>query len=441
MNNIVIFRNDLRIYDHNPLQAALAQSENIIAITFLNKTLLQSYGWGEKRFEWQLKNINCLRADLKKNFNIDLLIYDIPFNETEHHYIVKTCLSLNPKNIYAGIECGFNERIRDKILRESFLENNVNLNLLVSETVLSMDIIENKSGNPYKVYSPFRRMWDYHFFNHKRDIGKNYSQQGCFNDCLENGWKPGTDSALVQLDYFVNNKINDYHGDRDRPDLDGTSLISPWLCVGAISPSMCLEPLVQKYGLDIEKWPKGPKHWRQEIVWREFYKYVTSKFDVVSKNKPLQQWTDRIKWNHDQELFKKWCIGETGIDLVDAAMKQMNHIGWMHNRLRMVVAMFLTKNLLIDWRLGEKYFANKLIDYDFSSNSGGWQWAASTGTDAAPYFRIFNPDSQADKFDPDNKFRAKWLSGSIRPEPIVDLKKSRAEAIEVFKSAKDEFNK
>ena len=161
----------------------------------------------------------------------------------------------------------------------------------------------------------------------------------------------------------------------------------------------------------------------------------------LSMNRPLHGWTDRVAWRNDEAGFQAWCEGQTGIGIVDAGMRQLAHTGWMHNRVRMIVAMFLAKNLLIDWRRGERFFMNKLVDGDFPSNNGGWQWAASTGTDAAPYFRIFNPDRQAERFDAEDEYIRRWVpefGTPAAPPPMVDLKHTRVRAIEAFKTAKNQ---
>ena len=194
--------------------------------------------------------------------------------------------------------------------------------------------------------------------------------------------------------------------------------------------------------------------WLNELLWREFYQQLMFDFPKLSRHQPFQDQTKTIPWKDNDAHFEAWTQGQTGIPIVDAAMRQLKATGWMHNRVRMICAMFLTKNLLIDWRKGEQWFMQHLIDGDFAANNGGWQWSASTGTDAAPYFRIFNPVSQSEKFDPDGKFLREWLpelkhldntqihepyaskqiSKLNYPKPIVDLKASRAEAIEVFKN-------
>ncbi|MCP1314700.1 deoxyribodipyrimidine photo-lyase, partial [Halomonas sp. 707D7] len=215
----------------------------------------------------------------------------------------------------------------------------------------------------------------------------------------------------------------------------------------------CLQAVMSRNGGHLADGAKGLTTWVNELVWREFYQHVAFGFPRVVRHEPFQEHTRALEWRDDDEGFKAWCEGRTGYPLVDAAMRQLVDTGWMHNRLRMVTAMFLSKHLLIDWRRGERFFLEHLIDGDFCSNNGGWQWAASTGTDAAPYFRIFNPTTQSTRFDPDGEFIAHWLPelealpAKARhapprdmltkldyPEPIVDHKAARARALEAFKA-------
>ena len=186
----------------------------------------------------------------------------------------------------------------------------------------------------------------------------------------------------------------------------------------------------------------GLDTWISELVWREFYRHVTAAFPQISKGKAFRARTDTLQWRQDEEQFERWCEGMTGYPIVDAGMRQLNATGWMHNRLRMVTAMFLSKHLLLDWRLGESYFMEQLIDGDFAANNGGWQWSSSTGTDSVPYFRIFNPTSQARKFDAQAKFIREWVpeidglagsSPSAYPTPMVDHKVARERALAFFK--------
>jgi deoxyribodipyrimidine photo-lyase len=176
--------------------------------------------------------------------------------------------------------------------------------------------------------------------------------------------------------------------------------------------------------------------WLNELIWRDFYSMILANFPHV-ENGSFKKEYDNIPWNNNEEQFKKWCEGKTGYPIVDAGMRELNNTGYMHNRVRMIVASFLTKHLLIDWRWGEAYFAEKLLDYELASNNGGWQWAAGSGTDAQPYFRIFNPYSQTDKFDKDKKYIKKWVPefGTDKyPEPIVDHKEARERALDTYKS-------
>ena len=246
-----------------------------------------------------------------------------------------------------------------------------------------------------------------------------------------------------RLEAFLDGPVERYHDDRDPPSLDGTSTISPWLACGSISPRRILTLLTQRFGPDPVAWAEGPSTWLSELIWREFYRHVMDGIPKLSMDRPLHGWTDRVRWRDDEAGFTAWCDGRTGIAIVDAGMRQLAETGWMHNRVRMITATFLAKHLLIDWRRGERFFMRQLVDGDFPSNNGGWQWAASTGTDAAPYFRIFNPDRQAERFDAAGTYIRRWVpeyDGPASMTPIVDLKEARVRAIETFKAAKNDVN-
>jgi deoxyribodipyrimidine photo-lyase len=260
------------------------------------------------------------------------------------------------------------------------------------------------------------------------------------------------------LDEFIKKRLDEYKDRRDLPGVDGTSRLSPHLAAGTISPRTCL-----RAALDAAGWKEGDKldprrrdgafTWISEVLWREFYKYLIAAHPRLSMGKPFKPETDDIEWSYDEDELEAWKTGRTGYPIVDAAMRQLLQTGWMHNRLRMIAAMFLTKDLLIDWRLGERHFMQHLVDGDLASNNGGWQWSASTGTDAAPYFRIFNPESQSKKFDESGDFIRRFIpelrdveapdihnptseqrESAGYPEPIVDHAEARERAIEAFKS-------
>ncbi len=268
-------------------------------------------------------------------------------------------------------------------------------------------------------------------------------------------WPAGEPEAQRRLENFVQ-RIGNYQRVRDMPAVNGTSLLSPYLAAGVISPRQCLAAALAANKGQIAG-DDGVATWISELAWRDFYTHVLVGFPRVSKHRPFKLKTDQLNWRTDEPKFEAWKQGRTGYPIVDAGMRQLNQTGWMHNRLRMVTAMFLTKHLLIDWRWGEKYFMQHLIDGELAANNGGWQWSASTGTDSVPYFRIFNPFSQSKRFDPDGDF-IKKLCPELSPIPpaalhdekkfsaaiakhgvdyptyIVDYKQGRERALQAFKN-------
>jgi len=260
----------------------------------------------------------------------------------------------------------------------------------------------------------------------------------------------------MRLHSYLDKNIFKYAQDRNDPIIDGTSRLSAYLASGIISPKRCILEALKLNNFELDSGEKGIVKWIDEIIWREFYKNIMFSFPKVSRGQPFQEYTKKIKWRYNDDELNAWKSGNTGFPIIDAAMKQLINEGWMHNRLRMVVAMFFTKNMLHDWRLGEEFFMQNLIDGDFSSNNGGWQWSSSTGTDAAPYFRIFNPLTQSKNFDSDGLFIKKYINElkdldkkdihdpdeNIRnhcnyPTQMLDLKQSRLRAIDAFNDAKN----
>ncbi|MFC7001925.1 cryptochrome/photolyase family protein [Pseudobowmanella zhangzhouensis] len=223
------------------------------------------------------------------------------------------------------------------------------------------------------------------------------------NSWLER-WPAGEQLAQQQLQRFVHEAIRDYKQTRDFPAQDNTSRLSAYQAVGALSTMQCLRAALAENNGELDSGNEGIVTWINELIWRDFYRHLLVAYPDLCKHKAFKSDTDRLPWKHDEDKFQRWCEGNTGYPIVDAAMRQMNQTGWMHNRLRMIVAMFLTKHLFIDWRWGERYFMQKLVDGDLASNNGGWQWSASTGCDAVPYFRIFNPVTQSERFDPKGDF-------------------------------------
>ena len=320
-------------------------------------------------------------------------------------------------------------------------------------------------------FTPYRKVWDTKALDFKKPLPKPRKQQELgvesslvpskvkgfdFSNARNDLWPAGEPEARKRLKKF-SARISSYDQARDVPSVNGTSLLSPYLAAGVISPRQCMAAALAANGGKITGKNDGARIWISELTWRDFYTHVMVGFPRVSKHQPFKPKTEAIPWRDSEKDFSAWKNGRTGYPIVDAGMRQLNQTGWMHNRLRMVTAMFLSKHLLIDWRLGERYFMQKLIDGDLSANNGGWQWSASTGTDSVPYFRIFNPFSQSKRFDTDGIFikklcpelkdiQAKSLHDEKKfakalsesdcdyPSYIVDYKAGRERALTAFKS-------
>ena len=268
---------------------------------------------------------------------------------------------------------------------------------------------------------------------------------------------------MQRLRSFCREQVQDYQLQRDLPAVAGTSCLSPYLALGVLSPRQCFNRLLAECPALLENTDGGAFTWLNELIWREFYRHLLVAYPRLCRHRPFIDWTDGVIWNHSEQQLIAWQQGRTGYPIVDAAMRQLNETGWMHNRLRMISASFLVKDLLIDWRHGERYFMSQLLDGDLAANNGGWQWAASTGTDAAPYFRIFNPTTQGERFDSNGAFIRRWLpelagvpDSDIHqpwrwaqrqqqhldyPLPLVDHKLARLATLAAFEAAKRDGRK
>jgi deoxyribodipyrimidine photo-lyase len=266
----------------------------------------------------------------------------------------------------------------------------------------------------------------------------------------------GEKAGLQQLRQFCQQPVMYYKESRDFPSTDGTSRLSVYLATGVLSPRQCLHRLLTEQPQGIHD--SNVYSWLNELIWRDFYRHLLVAWPKLCKNQPFLSWTKKVQWQEDEKRLQAWQQGRTGYPIVDAAMRQLNTTGWMHNRLRMITASFLIKDLLIDWRKGERYFMSQLIDGDLAANNGGWQWAASTGNDSAPYFRIFNPTTQGERFDKEGEFIRKWLPELKEvpvkhihqphlwaanhqrsldyPPPIVDHQEARKRTLAAFEAAR-----
>ena len=460
MNSLFIFNSDFRLKNNPALFHASLKGSSLIAAFVFNPKKWSNHNESSLKIAFQIEHLKVLSEKLK-NLNIPLKLINADGIEDESKQIIDFVKKNEIQEVFINKEYGVNEMQRDETLQKDLERMNKKLNIYDS-SIFHPDSVKTQSDTFFKVFTPFSRAFRSKLMSKKIEVSELPKRQEhaiSVSDKIEsfkldkndqeifNQYEIGEEKALEKLENFIDHKILNYKKNRDFPALDGTSALSPYLSSGILSSGQCIFYVFQKYSED----EIGVKTWINEIIWREFYKYILFHNPRVSKNLSFSEKYDKFPWLNNEDNFISWSKGQTGVPIIDAAMRQLNATGWMHNRLRMIVAMYLTKNLLIDWRKGEKYFMNKLIDGDFASNNGGWQWSASTGVDAAPYFRIFNPITQSEKFDKEGKFIKKWIpeiaaaknihdpSTEERREMgysyhLVDLKESRKEAIEAFSS-------
>ena len=466
MKGIVWFRSDLRIDDNPALNAALSNCDEVLAIYIFSQSQWEIHNESNIKQEFLFNNLTSLEESLLK-LNIPIIAMNTDSYKTLPKDLLNFVIEKKIENIYWNNEFGVNESERDVAVEKNLNENNVQISRFDDQVIYQPGFLKTGQGNPFSVFTPFKRRWIENFEMDFLDIDKpkhakesNLVQSDLSilkftktHDAKIDLWPAGEGAAQDRLANFLSSKVKSYSEKRNSPILDGTSRISPYLALGILSPKRCILEGLKLNNFEFTSGNKGICKWIDEIVWREFYRNIMHSFPRVSKNKPFKPDTESIQWRHSDKELEAFYTGNTGFPIVDAGIRQMLAEGWMHNRLRMVVAMFFTKNMLHDWRLGERFFMQNLIDGDFSSNNGGWQWSASTGTDAAPYFRIFNPITQSQNFDPSGEFikqhipelkglsskeihfpQADLLTSFDYPTPILDLKSSRERAINVFKT-------
>ena len=470
MEALIWFRSDLRLEDNPALRSAFEHSKKVHAIFIFSNKQLKKHNEANVKTDFIIKNLFLLEKKLTK-LNVPLTIIESDGFENDASLIGKFIEKKNIDKAFWNNQFGEDEAVRDNLVQSELDTKNIKVITFNDQIVYKPGFLKTGQGLPYSVFTPFKRKWIENFEMEFLDIEYQYEPRESLNYSSNirdfdfnfktthqvdmDLWPAGEDEAEIKLLKFLNEKVIDYSKNRNDPILDGTSRISPYLALGIISSKKCILEALKINNFEFSSGNIGITKWIDEIVWREFYKNIMFSFRKVSKGQPFQDYSKAIKWRYDENEFIAWKDGKTGFPIVDAAMRQLLHEGWMHNRLRMVVAMFFTKNMLHDWRLGEAYFMQNLIDGDFASNNGGWQWSSSTGTDAAPYFRIFNPITQSTNFDKNGEFIKKYLpelkdlDKSVihnppkehrkycnYPEPILDLKESRLRAIESFKQAK-----
>ena len=466
MKGIVWFRSDLRIDDNPALNAALSNCDEVLAIYIFSQSQWEIHNESNIKQEFLFNNLTSLEESLLK-LNIPIIAMNTDSYKTLPKDLLNFVIEQKIENIFWNNEFGVNESERDVAVEKNLNENNVQISRFDDQVIYQPGFLKTGQGNPFSVFTPFKRRWIENFEMDFLDIDKpKHAKEPNLvksdlsilkftktHDAKIDLWPAGEVAAQDRLANFLSSKVKSYSETRNSPILDGTSRISPYLALGILSPKRCILEGLKLNNFEFTSGNKGICKWIDEIVWREFYRNIMHSFPRVSKNKPFKPDTESIQWRHSDKELEAFYTGNTGFPIVDAGIRQMLAEGWMHNRLRMVVAMFFTKNMLHDWRLGERFFMQNLIDGDFSSNNGGWQWSASTGTDAAPYFRIFNPITQSQNFDPSGEFikqhipelkglsskeihfpQADLLTSFDYPTPILDLKSSRERAINAFKT-------
>ncbi|KZZ00032.1 MAG: deoxyribodipyrimidine photolyase [Oceanospirillaceae bacterium] len=470
MTRLMWFRTDLRVLDNPALMHSRRDDdEATLAIYFVTEKQWQQHDLGDRRTNLMKQAVCNLRESLDE-LGIPLLIVEKDtFAEASEalQHIIRT---YDVSELNYNLEYEVNERHRDIELGQWCKASDVQVNKFHDQCIVPPGDLKTQNNDPYRVYSPFRKAWlrlkkdyiespsaapqqqDMRTISH--DIRDHWAEKSWTpdynNDAL---WDPSEDAAHEQLKEFLDKDGLQYHEQRDIPELDATSRLSFYLALGVLSPRQCIYTAWQRNGCLLSGGETGLDNWINELVWREFYRHLIVAYPELCKHRAFRPDYENIPWRDSSGDFERWCNGETGYPIVDAAMKQLLEQGWMHNRLRMVTAMFLTKHLLIDWHRGEKFFSQHLVDADLASNNGGWQWSASTGADGAPYFRIFNPVTQSERFDEQGHFIARYLpelnnlSPKARhfpddkarkacgyPEAIVDHKAARQRALDTFKS-------
>ena len=463
MNNspsrgLVWIRRDLRLYDHHALSLATQQFKYVQILFNFDTDILSKLDSPQEdaRVLFIRDSLLDLASLLKqKNPQASLLISygpaidEIPF----------WCKKLNIQHVFSNEDYEPYAKVRDEAVRTRLQKMGIQFTQLKDQVIFRSQEVLSKDGNPFKVFTPYKNTWikrinleiNHRLVNHAIQtdhLASFTTETHEFWEDLKKISHPlplpaGTQGATTLWKIFEK-KLPHYHLKRDLIAIDGTSLLSVHLRFGTVSIRHLLRKLWEREDFALP----GIQTWLSELIWREFYQGILDLNPHVQSGSYKKQY-DAIQWKGTQEHFDKWCLGMTGYPIIDAGMRMLNQTGMMPNRLRMIVATFLCKTLLVDWKKGEQYFAKKLLDFDLSANNGGWQWCASTGTDAQPYFRIFNPHTQSEKFDPEASFIKKFCPELEKQSPqeihqiknlppsyptkIVVYESQRAKALSMYK--------
>ena len=427
--NIFWFRRDLRLDDNHALFEALKGNDPVLPIFIFDTEILEKLPKDDARVTFIHKTLQNINKTLNDYFNSSLaMLFGKPYE-----IFKKLIEDYNIRSVYTNRDYEPYATERDSKIKNLLSKNNITFKTFKDHVIFEKNEIVKSDGTPYMVYTPYMKTWKSYFKPSAIEI---FDTKPLLNNLIKSKELPNlslfdigfTQSHQYIADFIVHSElIKNYEATRNFPSKDSTSKLGPHLRFGTVS----IRRITQKAIAE-----DNEIFW-QELIWREFFLMILWHFPhtITESFKPLY---DRIAWRNNEEEFKLWCEGKTGYPLVDAGMRQLNQTGFMHNRVRMLVGSFLCKHLLIDWRWGEAYFAEKLHDYELASNVGNWQWVAGCGVDAAPYFRIFNPTTQIEKFDKNLEYIKKWVPDFQEltyPTPLVDHKMARERCLKVYKTA------
>ena len=473
MQQLMWFRSDLRTQDNTALSQAMSSGATI-ALYLVTPGQWQRHDDAPSKVDFWLRNLVELSQALAR-LNVPLLVRQCHDWQEVPAQVAEVCHEHNISAVHVNEEYGINESVRDQHVAAYLGQQAIAWHSHLDQIFFKPGSVLTRSGGYFQVYSQFRKVCYERLHSAlPAVIGQPQAQAPLPvssdaipaavdgfappSDSLRLLWPAGEQAALQRLQRFADEQVLFYKDERDFPDKPGTSQLSAYLAAGVLSPRQCLHAALAANQGEFDSGNPGVVTWINELLWREFYKHILVGYPRVSRHRAFRLETEAVPWRHAPQELAAWQEGRTGLPIIDAAMRQLLATGWMHNRLRMIVAMFLTKNLLIDWREGERWFMRNLIDGDLAANNGGWQWSASTGTDSVPYLRLFNPISQSQRFDPDGQFLRRWLpelqglgkreihnpsaqrslfGKADYPAPIIDLGESRARALDAFRNLPD----
>jgi deoxyribodipyrimidine photo-lyase len=418
------FRRDLRLQDNAGLYRALKENEEVLPIFIFDTQILDNLDdKTDLRVAFIHQSLMLMQKQLEEMGSSLLVLHGNP---------VEIFKELKPKAVYTNHDYEPYARKRDGLVREVLEKKETSFKSFKDQVIFEKDEVTKDDGKPYTIFTPYSRKWKSNLedstlksFPTEKNFG-NFKKVSTIPlpSLSEIGFQK---TAFTFPERLVRQSIVEhYDKQRNFPAIDGTTKLSVHLRFGTVSIRKLAQVALNKN-----------ETWLNELIWRDFYHMILWHFPYV-ETKAFKPAYDKIEWRNNEKEFAAWCEGKTGYPIVDAGMRELNATGFMHNRVRMITASFLTKHLLIDWRWGEAYFAKKLLDFDLAANNGGWQWAASSGCDAAPYFRVFNPELQTEKFDPKLQYIKKWVPefGTEKyPKPIVEHKLARERVLKTYKEA------